>query len=149
MEKMDTGEILDILPHRYPMLMVDRILECDCEKRKIVGLKNLTYNEPYLQGHFPGSPIMPGVLQVEAMAQVGGILLAKMTGARGYLPLLMAVDKARFRSKVCPGDQLRIEVEIINSRSRIIRSRGRITVDGNTVSEAELLFMFSNEKVKS
>lgn len=148
MGSMDIREILKILPHRYPMLMVDRIIECDNEKR-IVGLKNLTYNEPFLQGHFPGVPIMPGVLELEAMAQVGGILLAKKAGVSGYVPLLMAVDKAKFRSTIYPGDQLRIEIEIISSRTRIIRSRGRILVDGKVASEAELLFMFSNEKVQS
>ncbi len=146
MTEMDIRKILHMLPHRYPMLMVDKVIENDSEKR-IVGLKNLTYNEPFMQGHFPGAPIMPGVLQIEAMAQVGGILLARKTGASGCVPLLMAIDKARFRKKVCPGDQLRIEVEIIGSRSKIIRSRGRILVEGKTASEAELLFMFSDEKV--
>ncbi len=144
MGSFDIKEILEMLPHRYPMVMVDRILECNDEDR-IVGLKNVAYNEPYLQGHFPGAPIMPGVLQIEAMAQVGGVLLARKTHARGVVPLLMAVDKARFRSRVCPGDQLRIEVEITSSRARIVRCNGKITVDGKPASGAELLFMFSDE----
>lgn len=148
MGSMDIREILTILPHRYPMLMVDKIIECDNEKH-IVGLKNLTYNEPFLQGHFPGAPIMPGVLELETMAQVGGILLAQKTGARGFVPLLMAVDKAKFRSTICPGDQLRIEVDILSSRQKIVRSRGRILVDGKVASEAELLFMLSDKKVPS
>lgn len=146
MTEMDIREILDILPHRYPMLMVDKIVEADDEDR-VVGLKNVTYNEPHLQGHFPGSPLMPGVLQIEAMAQVGGILLFRKTGERGRVPLLMAVDKARFRRRVYPGEQLRIEVGIIGGRSSVTRIRGRILVEQEVASEAELLFMLSDEEV--
>lgn len=143
---MDIQEILKILPHRYPMLMVDKIIECDDDKR-IVGVKNLTYNESFFQGHFPGFPIMPGVLELEAMAQVGGILLSRKTGEREKTPLLMAVDKAKFRSTICPGDQMRIEVELLQSRSRVVRTHGKVLVDDKLASEADLLFSFSNEKV--
>ena len=145
MAAIDIQEILKIVPHRYPMLMVDRILECDDDK-KIVGLKNLTFNEPFFQGHFPGRPIMPGVLQLEAMAQVGGILMSRRTGLQGLIPLFMAVDKARFRRMIAPGDQMRIELEITNARSRVLRLQGRILVDNQVATEAELLFMITDEK---
>ncbi len=148
MANIDIQEILRIAPHRYPMLMVDRIIECDDDKH-CVGVKNMTFNEPFFQGHFPGKPIMPGVLQLEAMAQVGGILLSRRTGLKGLIPLFMAVDKARFRRMVTPGDQLRIEVEITNSREKVVRLRGRILVDAQLAAEAELLFMVTDEKVES
>ena len=146
MPTIDIQEILKIVPHRYPMLMIDRILECDDDK-KCVGLKNLTFNESFFQGHFPGKPIMPGVLQLEAMAQVGGILLSRRTGLKGLIPLFMAVDKARFRRMVIPGDQIRIEVEITNSRAKVVRIQGKIMVDNQLAAEAELLFMITDEKV--
>ena len=145
MSSMDIREILSIVPHRYPMLLVDRIIECDDEK-KCVGIKNLTFNEPFFQGHFPGKPIMPGVLQLEAMAQVGGILLSRRTGLKNVIPLFMAVDKARFRRMLVPGDQLRIEVEISSCRPKVARIQCKITVDEQLAAEAELLFMISDEK---
>jgi len=147
MPVIDIQEILKIAPHRYPMVMVDRIIECDDDK-KIVGLKNLTYNEPFFQGHFPGRPIMPGVLQLEAMAQVGGILMSRRTGLKGFVPLFMAVDKARFRRMITPGDQMRIELEIINARARVLRLRGKVLVDGRVAAEAELLFMITDQKAE-
>ena len=147
MSVIDIQEILKIEPHRYPMVMVDRILECDDDK-KIVGLKNLTYNEPFFQGHFPGRPIMPGVLQLEAMAQVGGILMSRRTGLKGFVPLFMAVDKARFRRMITPGDQMRIELEVINARARVLRLRGKVLVDGRVAAEAELLFMITDQKAE-
>lgn len=145
MAALDLKEILAILPHRYPFLLVDRILECDDQKR-IVGLKNVTVNEPFFQGHFPGMPIMPGVLQLEAMAQVGGVLLGRKTGSRGNLPLFMAIDRVKFRRMVIPGDALRIEVEITSERARIVRVAGRGLVGDELASEAELLFMFTDLK---
>ncbi len=147
MSVIDIQEILKIAPHRYPMVMVDRILECDDDK-KIVGLKNLAYNEPFFQGHFPGRPIMPGVLQLEAMAQVGGILMSRRTGLKGFVPLFMAVDKARFRRMITPGDQMRIELEVINARARVLRLRGKVLVDGRVAAEAELLFMITDQKAE-
>ena len=147
MSVIDIQEILKIAPHRYPMVMVDRILECDDDK-KIVGLKNLTYNEPFFQGHFPGRPIMPAVLQLEAMAQVGGILMSRRTGLKGFVPLFMAVDKARFRRMITPGDQMRIELEVINARARVLRLRGKVLVDGRVAAEAELLFMITDQKAE-
>ena len=139
-------EIQKLIPHRYPMLLVDRIIECDDQKR-IVGIKNISVNEPFFQGHFPGTPILPGVLQLEAMAQVGGILHCRKTGAHGILPLFMGVDNARFRKMITPGDQMRIEVEILNTRGNVIRARGRVLVDGQLASEANLLFMLTDQKV--
>jgi len=133
------AEILKILPHRYPFLLVDRILEVEKGKR-IVGIKNVTFNEEFFQGHFPGNPVMPGVLIVEAMAQVSAI------GLHGVVPeqekkilYLSAVDRCKFRRPVVPGDQLRIEAEILNLRSRICKCRAVATVDGRVCAEAELL----------
>jgi beta-hydroxyacyl-ACP dehydratase FabZ len=145
MTMINIDEIMKILPHRYPMLLVDRVLECD-DKERIVALKNITINEPFFNGHFPGRPIMPGVLQLEAMAQTGGILLSRQTGIKGQVPLFMAIDGARFRRPVLPGDALRIEVSLLNRRSRVVRVQGRASVDGQLASEAELMFMFTTEK---
>ncbi len=143
---LDIRDILGLIPHKYPMLMVDRIIECDDTKR-IVGIKNLTFNEPFFQGHFPNKPIMPGVLQLEAMAQVGGLLLGKKTGLRGLVPLFLAADKVRFRKMLQPGDQMRIEIEMTNERGKTARIKGQVLVDGQVASEAELLFMLTDEKV--
>jgi len=145
MATIDIKEIMEILPHRYPMLLVDRIIECD-NKKHIVGVKNVTANEPFFQGHFPTTPIMPGVLQLEVMAQVGGILLSKVTDERSYIPLFMSIDKAKFRKGIFPGDQMRIEVELANLRGRIAKMTGKVLTDGKLASEANLLFMLTKEK---
>lgn len=140
--EIDHAGILEVLPHRYPFLLVDRILECDGEKR-IVGLKNITFNEPYFQGHFPGEPIMPGVLQLEAMAQVGGILMNKVTGKEGAIAYFMAVDKVKFRRLIRPGDQLRIEIDVIKARSKVAKVKATVFLGENgkeVVSEGELTF---------
>lgn len=148
MATMEIKEILEILPHRYPMLMIDRVLECD-DKTRIVAIKNVTANEQIFQGHFPGLPIFPGVLQLEAMAQAGGILISRITGERSYIPLFMAIDKARFRKGVFPGDQMRIEIELVTRRLRVTKIRGKIFNNSQLASEADLLFMFTTEKIKT
>ena len=133
------NEIMKILPHRYPMLLVDRVVEID-EGKRIVGIKNVTANEQFFQGHFPGAPVMPGVLIVEAMAQCSAVLILRGIPDRDEkLFLFGGVDKARFRRPVVPGDQLRMECEVLQRRSNTIKVKGTATVDGNVVAEAEML----------
>ncbi len=136
---MDIGRILDVIPHRYPFLLVDRILEVEGTKR-IVGIKNVTINEPFFQGHFPGHPIMPGVLIIEAMAQVGGmLLLGTIEDPDQKVVYFMSLDNVKFRRPVLPGDQLRCELEMIQNRGRTCRMKGIAYVDGNVVAEAEMM----------
>lgn len=133
-------EIHKLLPHRYPFSLVDRIIEYIPEKRA-VGIKNVTFNEPHFQGHFPGRPIMPGVLIVEAMAQVGGVVLTQMTDIQGGLFMFAGIDKVRFRRPVVPGDQLVMTVELLCiKRRRFGWMQGRAEVDGRLVAEGELMF---------
>ncbi|HJW14656.1 MAG TPA: 3-hydroxyacyl-ACP dehydratase FabZ [Thermoanaerobaculia bacterium] len=133
------AEILKILPHRYPFLLVDRILEIEKGKR-IVGIKNVTFNEEFFQGHFPGNPVMPGVLILEAMAQVAAIgLFGVVPEHEKKLLYLSGIDRCKFRRPVVPGDQLRIEAEIVALRSRACRCRAVATVGGALCAEAELL----------
>jgi len=132
-------EILKLVPHRYPMLLIDRILEVEPGKR-IVGLKNVTANEQFFQGHFPGAPVMPGVLIVESMAQCAAVLcLMDIPERDEKLFLFGGVDKARFRRPVVPGDQLIMEITVLAKRSSTIKVRGEAKVDGKVVAEAELL----------
>lgn len=145
MPMLGIDEIKKLLPHRYPFLLVDRVLECD-DKQKIVAIKNVTVNEPFFQGHFPATPVMPGVLQLEAMAQVGGILLNRISGMAGGVAYFMGIDKARFRKVIVPGDQMRIEVETTNVRARMAKFQGRVLVDGQLASEAELMCMTTEKK---
>lgn len=131
-------EILNLLPHRYPFLLVDKILEQ--EESKIIGIKNVTINEPFFQGHFPEYPVMPGVLIIEAMAQTGGILMFSKEENKGKIPLFAGIDKARFKKPVYPGDQLKIKVEIIKMIKGIGKAKAEAYVDDNLVASAELMF---------
>lgn len=131
-------EILDFLPHRYPFLLVDRVVEYERAKR-LVAIKNVTINEPFFQGHFPGYPIMPGVLVVEAMAQAGGmIMLAELADRHSKLVVFTGIERAKFRRPITPGDQLRIEVDVLSFRTRAGRIQGRAMVDGKLACEAVL-----------
>jgi beta-hydroxyacyl-ACP dehydratase FabZ len=136
---MDIRHIQEMLPHRYPFLLVDRILEIEPGKR-VVGLKNVTINEAFFQGHFPGQPIMPGVLVIEAMAQIGGVLLMRTMNESAEKKLLYftGIDRARFRRPVLPGDQIRFEIELLQLRSRNCRMQAKAFVEGKLVVEAEL-----------
>jgi 3-hydroxyacyl-[acyl-carrier-protein] dehydratase len=143
----DIQGIMNLLPHRYPFLLVDRILEL-VKGDKVVALKNVTINEPFFQGHFPAQPVMPGVLIIEAMAQVGGIL-AYETGApenRDRLIYFMGMDKVRFRKPVVPGDQIIFEAKILKFRSKVAKMSGSATVDGQLAAEAELMASFGGGK---
>jgi beta-hydroxyacyl-ACP dehydratase FabZ len=132
-------EIMKLLPHRYPMLLVDRVVEIDPDGKRIVGLKNVSANEQFFQGHFPGNPVMPGVLIVEAMAQCAALLgLREMPDRDKKLFLFGGVDKARFRRPVVPGDQLRLECIVLHRRATSVKIHGKATVDGQLVAEAEL-----------
>src|SRR5687768_14229001 len=131
-------KILSLLPHRYPFLLVDRVIELSDDK--IVAIKNVSINEPFFAGHFPGAPVMPGVLQIEAMAQAGGILAQRVIDfdIKNNVMLFLSIDAAKFRKAVVPGDQLRIEVVPLR-KGKIFKMRGECFVDGKVVSEAELL----------
>ena len=135
----DSKAILDILPHRYPLILVDRIVECN-NKDWIVGLKNVSANEPCFEGHFPGLPIFPGVLQLEAMAQTAGVLLNTLTKSDVKIAYYLAVDKAKFRRMVVPGDQLRMEIKFLKMRMGMAKVSGRALVDGELACEAEMMF---------
>src|SRR6266404_5014667 len=138
MPLMDIQAIRDILPHRYPMLLVDRIEEL--EPDRIVGIKNVTINEPFFNGHFPDFPVMPGVLIVEAMAQVAGVLvLSQIEDRKNKLVLLASVEEAKFRRPVLPGDQLRIEMKVTKRKASIAKMHGQATVDGVVMAEAILM----------
>jgi 3-hydroxyacyl-[acyl-carrier-protein] dehydratase len=133
---LDIVEIMGILPHRYPFLLIDRVVEIE-RKKRIVVLKNVTINEPFFQGHFPGYPIMPGVLMIEAMAQAGGaLLLTEFPDRHEKLVLFTGIENARFRRPVVPGDQARIEVEVVNWRPRAVRMQGKVYVGEKLACEA-------------
>jgi 3-hydroxyacyl-[acyl-carrier-protein] dehydratase len=135
-QTMDILEIMSILPHRYPFLLIDRVVEME-RKQRIVAIKNVTMNEPHFQGHFPDYPIMPGVLMVEAIAQTGGaLLLTEIPDRDSKLMVFTSIENARFRRPVVPGDQLRIEVNVLNWRTRAVKMQGNITVEGKLVCDA-------------
>ncbi|WP_339213202.1 3-hydroxyacyl-ACP dehydratase FabZ [Ornithinibacillus sp. FSL M8-0202] len=136
---MDINEIKNTIPHRYPFLLVDKVLEVE-EGKRVVGLKNVTVNEPFFQGHFPDYPVMPGVLIVEALAQAGAIAILGKEENRGKLGFLAGIDKCRFKRQVKPGDQLKLEVEIVRVKGPIGKGKGIATVDGELACEAEITF---------
>ncbi|SJZ47428.1 3-hydroxyacyl-ACP dehydratase FabZ [Selenihalanaerobacter shriftii] len=137
---LDINEVKEILPHRYPFLLVDRILEFE-EGERVVGLKNVTTNEEFFNGHYPGHPVMPGVLIIEAMAQVGGfVMLDNKDSEEEQVPYFAGIDKARFRKPVIPGDQLIIEAEVLKLRGRIGKVSTKALVDDEIVAEARLMF---------
>ena len=133
---MDIRDIQRLVPHRYPFLLIDRVIEHVAGER-VVALKNVSANEPFFQGHFPGQPVMPGVLIIEAIAQTALVLIAHEEGDK--IPLFMGIDKARFRRPVVPGDQLRIEVELSQRRRNVCRAHGVVTVAGEKAAEADIL----------
>ncbi|MEK6582758.1 MAG: 3-hydroxyacyl-ACP dehydratase FabZ [Nitrospirota bacterium] len=143
---IDINGIQKLLPHRYPFLMVDRITELEPNARA-VGIKNVTVNEPFFQGHFPGNPIMPGVLIVEAMAQIAGVL-AFGSGVQGNAVFFMSIEKAKFRKPVVPGDQLRMEIKVIQQRGNVWKFSGTATVDEKVVSEADFTAMVLTKEQK-
>jgi 3-hydroxyacyl-[acyl-carrier-protein] dehydratase len=138
---LDTKEILKILPHRYPFLLVDKILSLDLEKGTIVGQKNLTINEAFFQGHFPGAPIMPGVLILEALAQTGGVLL-HLKCSPEKVAVLLSVNNAKFRSPVRPGDVLLLKAQGLHFSSKAGKITAEATVDGKLAAEAEIAYAF-------
>jgi len=140
---LTSQQIQEILPHRYPFLLVDRIEELE-EGKRAVGLKNVTINEEFFNGHFPQYPVMPGVLIVEALAQVSAVIMLTKEGNEGRLGLLAGIDQCRFKKQVKPGDQLRLEVEITRVKGSIGKGKGIATVDGEMVCEMELVFAFGN-----
>lgn len=143
MESADIQKVMQLLPHRYPFLLVDRILEIEPGKR-VLGLKNVTINEPFFQGHFPSQPIMPGVLIIEAMGQAGGVLAATALpeDEAEQVIIFMGMDKVRFRKPVVPGDQLIFELKVLKQRRKIFKMSGVAKVDGEVVAEAELMAGF-------
>lgn len=148
-QTLDLVEIMAILPHRYPFLLIDRVVEIE-RKQRIVALKNVTANEPHFAGHFPDFPIMPGVLMVEAIAQAGGaLLLTEIPDRDSKLMVFTGIEQAKFRRPVTPGDQLRIEVTVLNWRTSAVKMRGIATVDGKIACEATVTCALINRAAKS
>ncbi|HSS30307.1 MAG TPA: 3-hydroxyacyl-ACP dehydratase FabZ [Nitrospiraceae bacterium] len=146
MSVMEQAEIQSLLPHRYPFLLVDRVQELDPDRR-IVGIKNVTINEPFFQGHFPGRPVMPGVLILEAMAQVGAVLAFKSMGHMTRPAVyLTGIDGAKFRKPVVPGDRLRFEIDVVKKRGPFWKMQGKAFVEAEVVCEAEVTAMVTEEK---
>lgn len=142
---MTVTDIMKLLPHRYPFLLVDKILELE-PGVSAVGIKNVTINEPFFMGHFPDQPIMPGVLVIEAMAQVAGVM-AFHSGVEGKSVYFMSIDNAKFRRPIVPGDQVRMEIKVLKQRGNVWKFSGTATVDGKPVSEAEFTAMVSDREI--
>jgi 3-hydroxyacyl-[acyl-carrier-protein] dehydratase len=136
---LEIGDIMAILPHRYPFLLIDRVIEIE-RKKRIVAIKNVTINEPFFQGHFPNYPIMPGVLVIESMAQAGGaLLLTEIPDRESKLMVFTGIERAKFRRPVVPGDQLRIEINVLQWKTRAVRMEGLATVEGKLACEATIM----------
>lgn len=140
---LDTQEIMDVIRHRYPFLLIDRILELE-EGKRAIGIKNVTANENFFSGHFPNYPVMPGVLIVEALAQVSAVVMLTKEGNKGRLGLLAGIDECRFKRQVTPGDQLFLEVEITRIKGSIGKGKGIASVEGEIVCETDLIFAFGD-----
>lgn len=139
---LDINMIMKILPHRYPFLLVDRIIEVNEAEKKVVGIKNVTINEPFFQGHFPGYPIMPGVLILEAMAQVAGVAALNIPGNIGKLAFFLSINNAKFRKPVVPGDTLRIEAQLLKAKMSVMQAHAVAKVNDEITTEADLMFAF-------
>jgi 3-hydroxyacyl-[acyl-carrier-protein] dehydratase len=142
---MTVNEIMKLLPHRYPFLLVDKIVDLK-PGESATGIKNVTINEPFFQGHFPGQPIMPGVLVIEAMAQVAGVM-AFSSGMEGKSVYFMSIDNAKFRRPIVPGDQVMMEIKVLKQRGNVWKFSGMATVDGKAVSEAEFTAMVTDKEI--
>ncbi|GIO07380.1 3-hydroxyacyl-[acyl-carrier-protein] dehydratase FabZ [Brevibacillus reuszeri] len=136
---LDIVQIQEIIPHRYPFLLVDKIVELESGKRA-VGIKNVTMNEPFFQGHFPDYPVMPGVLIVEALAQVGGVAMLSLQEHQGKIGLFAGIDEFRFKDQVKPGDTLTLDVELTRVRGTVVKANGKALVDGKVVAEGGMMF---------
>lgn len=142
---LNASQIKEIIPHRYPFLLVDRIIELEQGKRA-VGIKNVTINEPFFQGHFPEYPVMPGVLIAEALAQVGAVAMLSLDEYKGKIGFFAGIDQFRFREQVKPGDTLQLELEITRLKGMIAKAKGKATVDGRVAAEGELMFAIGDAK---
>ncbi len=144
-DMLNASQIKEIIPHRYPFLLVDRIIELEPGKRA-VGIKNVTINEPFFQGHFPEYPVMPGVLIAEALAQVGAVAMLSLDEYKGKIGFFAGIDQFRFREQVKPGDTLQLELEITRLKGMIAKAKGKATVDGRVAAEGELMFAIGDAK---
>lgn len=144
---LDINQIKEIIPHRYPFLLIDKIVEVE-EGKRAIGLKNVTANEPFFNGHFPNYPVMPGVLIVEALAQVGAVAMLKKEENRGRIAFFTGIDNCRFKKQVKPGDQLHLEVEMIRVRGTMGKGKGVATVDGELVCEVEIMFALGEKQAE-